>query len=326
MASVAVKRSGSLLAAVCVALLCHGSAQAESTGGVVISPPFQQVTVGDAKNTTFGVTLTNRTASDQTITATTVDFKSLDESGGVAFLGSEITSLQKKYGLAKWLALDSAPMVIPSGGSKKVTVLLDNRQDLSPGGHYGAIIFKIEGGKSAGSQNSVDVKQVLASLVFAKKLGGEQYDLRLTSIDSASKWAGGDQKLKLRFYNPGNVHVVPRGVVKLIDGKGKVIAKNIINAESGIILPETFRVYPVTFTDVPVLEPGTYKLVAEYRYDGLASTAKFSKDIKIFDWRYAATVGAVASVILVPVLAVAKFAAHRRRKRRKQPRKYHAAF
>ncbi|HUC20700.1 MAG TPA: hypothetical protein VMR98_04360, partial [Candidatus Polarisedimenticolaceae bacterium] len=186
-----------LLMVVCGSGCWPGLVRAEGAGGVVISPPFQQVTVGDAPSTDFGITLTNRTATDQSITATTVDFKSLDETGGVAFLGSEINELERKYGLAKWLKLDSAPTVIPAGGSKKVMVSLENRPDLARGGHYGAVIFKIEGVQAASSPGTVAVKQVLASLVFAKKLGGERYDLKLTNIGAPPKWTGGDKKVDL---------------------------------------------------------------------------------------------------------------------------------
>ncbi|HEX7259334.1 MAG TPA: hypothetical protein VF272_00175 [Candidatus Saccharimonadia bacterium] len=300
--------------------------QAESSGGVVISPPFQQVVVGDGKGTAFDVTVTNRTTSDQSITATTVDFKSLDESGGVAFLGSEISELERKYGLANWLKLDAAPTIIPAGASKKIVVNLENREDLTPGGHYGAVIFKIEGDNASENSNSVDVKQVLASLIFAKKLGGERYDLKLSSLDPPPKLASGDQKVKLRFYNPGNVHVVPRGILRLKDSKGKVITTSLINQESGILLPESYRVYPVILKNIPVLPAGKYVLEAEYRYDGIEQTAKLTKEITIFDWRYAAFLGAVGSVSLVPLLLIRKFIAHRRRKKHKGRRKHYAAF
>ncbi len=315
----------SLLSTVFYLALFAGGARAEGGGGVVISPPFQEVIVADAQSTTLGITLTNRTKTNQSISATTIDFESLDESGGVAFLGSEINDLERKYGLANWLKLDAAQTTLPAGGSKKIMVSLENRPDLSPGGHYGAVIFKIEGPPAAGSPNSVAVKQVLASLIFAKKRGGERYDLKLASMHPPSKWTGGNQKVKLRFYNPGNVHLVPRGVLRLEDSRGKLISKSVINSDSGILLPEAYRQYLVTLADVPILKPGKYRLEAEYRYDGIEQTITFTKQITIFDWRFAVFLGAWASVIIIPVIALIIFLL-RRQRRKKKRRKHHAAF
>ncbi len=310
-----------------VLLLPSQSVQAESTDGIVVSPPFQQVTIADAPSTAFSVVLTNRTSQPQTISVSSIDFKSLDESGGVAFLGSEITTLERKYGLAKWLTLETGSLTIPAFSSKKIGMSIENRPDLAPGGHYAAAVFKVETGGTSQASNSVAIKQVVASLIFAKKIGGEHYDLKLVNAETPKNWGGKNQNVMLRFYNPGNVHVVPRGIVSLVDANGRVLSRGIINQESGIVLPESHRIYPTVLTHVPTLKPGKYKLVVKYRYDGISNFAVYTKQISIFDWRFAAILGAIGFVCLL-VVAIGLTLGFRRKPRRakKPPPKSHASF
>ena len=72
-----------------------------------------------------------------------------------------------------------------------------------------------------------------------------------------------------RFQNTGNVHIVPRGSVDIYDPFGRQVRKSIINTGSGIILPESFRVYSGTFMNLAtVFWPGRYSMVTSYRYGG----------------------------------------------------------
>jgi hypothetical protein len=75
--------------------------------------------------------------------------------------------------------------------------------------------------------------------------------------------------IQLRFQNTGNVHVTPRGTVKISDPLGRVIESGIINQQSSIELPETFRLFPTKLADLSsAFIPGRYNLNIAYRYDG----------------------------------------------------------
>jgi len=50
---------------------------------------------------------------------------------------------------------------------------------------------------------------------------------------------------------------------------GREVIRGIINPESAIILPETFRVFPVILKKIALsFVPGCYTISIEYRYDG----------------------------------------------------------
>ncbi len=247
------------------------AAFAESTTkGFTISPPFQEVVVSENQvKTSFSVEITNNSSFSQTLRLSIFDFGTLDESGGVAFLGSKPSDWQKKYGLASWVSLEKDSVIIAPMSSEKIHVMIDNKESLSPGGHYAGLMATLVR-DAQGEKNIVGINQVFTSLIFAKKIGGEKYDLLLNRTDLDRFYAlTMPDEVKLRFQNRGNVHVVPRGVITVRDYFNRIVAQGTINPESSIITPESFRVYPVMVRAVsPAFVPGRYTVMVQYRYDG----------------------------------------------------------
>lgn len=245
---------------------------ADEQGGLTISPAFQEITL-EEKDTakSFSVSLTNDSTVPMTLRLFLYDFGSLDDSGGVAFLGAS-NDLAKKYALASWMKVEGDSLLLGPNESKEVSVVIENNTMLSPGGHYGALMFQVENTASDvtnASQNDVSVQQMFSSLVFVKKVGGEIYNLELNTQTYRNLFLRFQERLDLSFRNAGNVHLVPRGIVRVKDPLGRVVAKGIINQESVIILPETLRSYPIQLTNQGVLLiPGRYTLETAYRFDG----------------------------------------------------------
>lgn len=256
---------------VAILLFPQGIVHAENNShGITISPAFQEITLGekDAK-TDFFVSVTNTTETLITLRISVFDFGSLDESGGVAFLGAS-NDLEKKYALASWIRPEKDVFMLSPNETKKILVTIENRDALAPGGHYGALTFKTENDPDGSvGGDAIAVNQLFTTLLFVKKIGGEIYNLELKGSEYESSSIRFQDMLRLRFQNSGNIHVVPRGVATVSDPLGRVVAKGIINEESSIILPETFRVYPVRLkTLLFSFMPGRYTMEIGYRYDG----------------------------------------------------------
>lgn len=244
------------------------SAFAQATSGFTLSPPFKEIELKkEASQSSYFIEIANNTPVHQTLYLSIVDFGTLDESGGVAFLGSGPEILERKYSLASWVSLEKDVVEIGSGKSQKIKVTLVNKESLSPGGHYATVVASTKSPKEEGK--NVSLNAAFASLIFVKKTGGEIYRLDLVGKEILSRHFGFPSKIALRFQNSGNVHLVPRGIITLADPRGTIISRGIINPESGIILPESFRLYHTTLDRLTLpLLPGFYVLNIQYRHEG----------------------------------------------------------
>lgn len=277
--------------------------------GITLSPPLKEVVLGpgllEAKTT---ITLTNTTDKDMYATLRLVDFEASNEFGDISF--SAVGSVGTKYALAQWMSLPLGnSVVIASGKSVNIPVHIDNSKDLSPGGHYGAVIASITSSSVPAAPNTVTLKQEVVSLLFIKKTGGESYGLELESLKSN----GGNDfpyEVDLKFKNTGNVHVIPRGYVEITNNKGKLVSKGIINPESTIVLPDGSRQF-ITIMQ-PVANPGRagkYTITAYYRYDG---QNKFSTRSIYYEKKLLSTsqtillTGVVAAAIIIVFAAVVR--------------------
>jgi len=257
------------------------SAQGKNSG-FSISPFFQEITLEENQaGADFYLEVENNKSYPAVFRISTVDFGALNQSGGVAFLGNS-EDFSQKYGLSSWMNLEKDAIVINPGETQEIKVSLENRKALSPGGHYGAVLFKMEenGNKQNEEADSVSLNPSFASLVFLRKLGGEIYGLNLKNYELKHNPFSFSNELSLSFQNSGNVHITPRGTVKIFDPLGREVKKGIINGASGIILPESSRFFSLTLKNKAfIFIPGYYRLAIDYRYNGsddsLARNEKF---------------------------------------------------
>lgn len=252
---------------------------------VTVAPFLQQVQIAPTdglKN--FNVAFTNDSKTALSFHLSAVDFGSLDETGGLAFAGSNESALTKKYGLVSWLRLAVNDLDLAPGQTAQVTATIINDVSLQPGGHYAAIIASVKS-QDAVTRNQISIKQELSSLILATKTGGDKYDLHLDSLHYGSSWWRLPQAVTLRFYNPGNVHVVPRGLVKLVAPDGRVVSQGVINDASSFVLPETYRQIPVALQSVghSGWRPGLYHIEVDYRYDGIGHYASKSFAVRFLN-------------------------------------------
>jgi hypothetical protein len=263
--------------------------------GITITPSQKELVVSSGLiNARTEIVLTNHTGKNLEATVRLVDFKSLDDTGGIAL--SQPGLAANKYGLANWMELPNGNMLtLLDGQSTTIPVIVVNRFDLTPGAHYGAVVVTI-GGSSALTSNQASFKQELASLLFVKKLGGEDYSLQLQSLVADHGHTAVPDSATLRFKSAGNVYVVPRGYVTVTDDKSVVYAKGIINAQSNLVLPGTSRQFitPLQTIAPATKHSGRFKLTAYYRYDGQKNYSQMSTYIS----------SAVLSPLVISVLII----------------------
>jgi len=275
--------------------------QVKPPTGVTISPAFQQAGIlATEQQHPITFKITNNETKARTFDLSVADFNTLGESGGLFFVGTNPTELQKKYGLAKWFSLQQKSITLQPKQSETITAEILNLPDLSPGGHYGALMLQADNPGQSGGNNQVSVHPIASSLLFVTKVGGDTHELSLASVSFKRTLFSIPSSVELRFQNKGNSHVVPRGNVYIKTAAGKVMSKGIINEDSNIILPETYRIYNVPLSSIGGLNAsGQYQLHVDFRFDGIDTYRAYQQNLLVIQpWTIlAALVLVVGSVV-----------------------------
>lgn len=258
------------------------SPKALLAGGFNVTPFSQELTLQGEEKSSFYVSVQNEGTVTTTLHLTPIDFGSLDASGGAAFLGIQ-GNPETHYALAPWIELDREEVTLAPGQTETVQGWVFNRTDLSPGGHYGAILFREKDDPTSDSgANYIAVDQAFSSLLIVKKIGGEIEQFSLDKVDFSSNIFGLPKKISFNFSNTGNVHVTPRGKLLISDQLGRQVMEGIVNEESGILLPGSERKYVVKPYNLErSFFPGKYYIKLEYRFDGREATEVWEKSMVV---------------------------------------------
>lgn len=262
---------------------------------IEVIPAFQDLTLGAGQNISSEITITNKTGTDQEFSVRSVSFKSLDSSGGVAFLGTDINN----NGLpsADFIVFENASFQVLAGETKTFAFQIQDQETLSPGGHYAALVFQSLPVTDENSAQKIAVRQIFSSLIFLNKQGGEKKQLTLKALpDKHFLWQF-PKALELVFVNTGNTHVVPRGTVVTEDAFGFMRTRTILNESSSLILPEQERLFPVNLNSQPWL-PGLYTTSVSYRYDGQTEVTTMQETFFLLPYRLVIVIGVLVAVLV----------------------------
>lgn len=211
---------------------------AQTQNGISVSPAYQEV---ELKSEQAQVEFSYTNLSDETLQ---LSFRAIDlkpEDNGQLNLFRNLQGIYP-YHLANYLSLSSDSLTLEPKSSQKISVRVNNREDLSPGGHYGAILSSLV----PLTDEVKNIQAAVSPVVIVRKTSGEIKDFRLQDlkIDSASivKFP---QSVLLQFENIGNVHLQPRGLVTITDIFGQTVLQVPINEESSYLFPDTKREFRV---------------------------------------------------------------------------------
>lgn len=225
-----------------------GAAFAQSA--IVVTPTFQEVVLSASDSATqANITIVNQTAQAQQFELFAVGISQIDESGNVMLSNKPLSGQNDPYSAD--IELPEPVITIAPNEEKKVPFLVKNSLNLSPGGHYVSLIVRaVSDDQQAASKQSV--LPAISSFVLIRKLGGEQYNLFLKSLEFPQKrvwWKLPDRAI-LTFENQGNVHTTPRGQVTATDMFGRVVLEATINEGSQFVLPRSQRPIRVQMREI----------------------------------------------------------------------------
>lgn len=269
-----------ILASFPVSALAQESTPRELSGQALrMSPAYIDVTVGtlqDEEQVEF--TLENRTKHPMSIDLFSLDFQQKDELGSIGFLGREIGNYT--YSLSSFLTFKNPNVELEPGEKKIISVLITNRQDLAPGGHYAAVIARLrptEGEVTA-------VSPAVSALIYLTKVGGERYNLSFKAMN----WPDSSVVFSypatgfLTLQNDGNTHLTPYGTADIYDMFNRKIYKGIINEGSVKVLPQSIRRVPVYFKKIAFSFPISVNTLKVEGRDSTDKTKFSSTEVFIY--------------------------------------------
>ena len=191
-----------------------------STKGITVSPAFTEVILKKGESKVAEVTIQNNTKETVTFELFPLDFRQGGDFGEISFLGQDSESYS--YSLASFLSLETSQVTVEPSGSEQIKVTVEDRESLSPGGHYAAVVGRIvqENDKS---DNTI-ISPSVSSLILVRKVGGERFNINLLD----NNWPKGiafsyPQNTLLKMQNEGNVHLIPYGTFEVKDIFGRVL-------------------------------------------------------------------------------------------------------
>jgi hypothetical protein len=218
---------------------------------MTISPPNYDYTSVNRGDVIMDVIKISNEGKDVSMTlypyVANFTFKQGDEEGGTPVFYDAQTD---PYGtaMAKWIKLDTKPIVIKPGARAMVPFSINVPADASPGGHYGTVVF---------ADQPPDDKGVVT-------IGSQEGVLIMMRINGDVKEAGGITEFGfakpkpwynflpvsffVRFENTGNVHLRPTGNLFITDLTGRQVASVVVNPEFRSVLPKSIRKFSFNWT------------------------------------------------------------------------------
>ena len=240
-------------------LISRAYAQTDSApkNTLSISPPFQEVVLkeGQSEASAF-ITVKNSSDTPVTVSLSALNFRADDIYGKVIYFRSDSEG-NETYTLAEWLELEDNVITLGPNGSAQIVAHIKNTPELRSGGHYGAVVFRVESPDLVSDDSSAPVIPGLAGLILLRKEGGSVLGLQVAQLNwPTTKWVTSiPSELEILFDNPGAVHLVPRGTVEIADMWHNTLFQGTVNENSTFVLPESKRIVRVVLKQSHFLWP-----------------------------------------------------------------------
>lgn len=270
-----------LLSSLIIIFLAGSASANQSQNSITVNPAISQVQLTTTQDaSTVKSSITNKTNLPFLIRISFKDFQPSGDDGTVNFYDNDDASDLHNHGLINNLSTDSPELILAPGEEKAISINIKNVSSLARGGHYAAVIYQASPPPTSLKGNQIAVNQSLTSLIFVSTLGQGVQDLKLEPVSTGKFWWRFPTSEKIVLTNTGNTQTVPRGTVIVYDNSNHEISKGMINIDSGLVLPDSSRLFNIVLRNESVeLWPGIYHLSVSYHYDGSNNIKNFSSTI-----------------------------------------------
>jgi len=130
------------------------------------------------------------------------DFTALNETGSVSFLGANYPG-NNLHGLAQWMRAATTSIALAPGASQTVPISIPDTKGLAPGGHYGAVIFRVIP-TTGSSKGQLSTNEEISTLVFLTTYSGRTQAISMQKPALNSIFTVMPSSVNLVFTSTGN--------------------------------------------------------------------------------------------------------------------------
>lgn len=296
-----------LLSLLIVSGVARATNLSSTSYGITVGPATQEVSLAQGQDSlTFNTGIANNTTQSVVVDLSALDFTGLNNKGDISFLTTPSEIKSNTHSLASNLSFVLPEFLLTPGQTKTVPVTINNANELSVGGHYAAVIFRVKNAPVLGAKTPVNIDEEVSSLVFVSTAGSGTQSVALQYISLGSVFTNFPKMVKVILADNGNTQTVPTGVIQIVNNKGLVISQTQINTTSSLILPQVNQLFDFSLTSFTI-RPTTgyytfkfyYKTASETRYDLYAKRFLYISPEALYL--------AIAIVVLLVILLVQRF-------------------
>ncbi len=241
-------------------------AHAQDAITLSITPPLIKNNVNPGQIWKSYLKIVNNNKTEINLYAQVMDFESGAEDGTVKFITDLSRSeADNQHLLSRWIVVEPGPIKIAAQSSIELPFIIDVPGDVTPGGHYAAILVGTMPPEDQTKGTSIKVSSLLGSLILLNVQGdaNEQGQIREFSSNK-SVYEKPEAKFTVRFENTGNVHIQPQGEIRVYNWLNKDKGYMTLNHDTdfGNVLPGGIRKWQFDWkSDDSIFEMGRYRAV-----------------------------------------------------------------
>lgn len=231
------------------ALIVSAEVQVTNDIDISVSPFRFDLSLMPGEGVTREITVFNNTNITRSLSIKKENFLSNNITGQPQFYEEGQSGGAGTYRLSQWITLGQSSITVPARGRANVSYTITAPASATPGGYYGAITFLNQDATATGNLVRFDKK--IASIILLTVSGAVNVDVGVnpgditvsqstgggapfnpnTTIEAKpipwyQRWLGLEEDTPLNNFsvefhvpitNSGNVHIRPKGKIKLID-------------------------------------------------------------------------------------------------------------
>jgi hypothetical protein len=296
------------------ALTTSTSAQQGAGQGLEISPPLVDIKADPGQVIKTQLKVRNVTKETLVVEAEYNDFVASGEDGSPKILLKD--EEQSPYSIKDWLSTIPTATLAPRQ-QQTFDVTITVPKDASPGGHYGVVRYT---GTPADAQGSgVSLSASIGTLMLVRVSGDVQESAKITELFSSrdgkkrTLFEYGPIGIVTKIENTGNVHIKPKGTIRVSNMFGKTVQDSQLNSSGGNVLPKSTRKFSQQLNKKLLF--GKYKIQADVTYGEENKIISQTASFWVIPYKLVAISLALLALLIFLVTRYNKFIVKRSKKK-----------